>query len=384
MIERIAQHKASELLSKYPILTITGPRQSGKSTLAAALAGAKPVVNLESPDMRRLALDDPRGLLSRYPEGCVFDEIQRAPELASYLQPIVDADQRPGRFVLTGSQQFELMNQVSQSLAGRTALLRLLPFSIEELHRANRLDSNVWRLIYTGFYPRTYAAQLNPTEAASFYVSTYLERDLRQLANIGDLATFERFLRLCAAHTGQLINASQLAADIGVSHKTISAWLSLLETSFIVFRLQPHHVNVKKRLVKTPKLYFYDPGLACFLLGISEVAQLEAHPLRGALFENLVIVDVMKARFNAVKSSNLYFYRDHAGLEVDLLLEDALGVRLVEIKSGSTFHPEFADALGRYGGKQVLERIVVYGGDQTLSLRDIQVRPWRSLAASQW
>lgn len=377
MIQRTISPVLKRLAGQYPVVTVTGPRQSGKTTLCLTLFPDKPYVNLEAPDTRRFAIEDPRGFLAAYPDGAVLDEIQRAPELLSYIQPLVDKRQAPGQYILTGSQQFEVMEGVSQSLAGRTALVKLLPFSLAELpvgHRPASLDS----LILTGFYPRIHDQGLNPSEASANYFETYVERDIRRLSAVRDLSQFERFVRMCAGRVGQLLNLQALAADVGVSHTTARAWLTLLEASYLVFILPPWFTNTGKRLVKTPKLYFYDVGLAAWLLGIENEVQASRDPLRGNLFENLVVMEVLKHRLNRGKRSNLHFYRDSKGSEVDLVLEFGTEVYPVEIKSGATVAPDFFKGLksfGALGKAQPWKSALVYGGDEFQRRSDVTVCP---------
>jgi predicted AAA+ superfamily ATPase len=334
---------------------------------------------MESPDIRQFAFDDPRGFLSQYPDGVILDEIQRAPDLVSYLQPIVDDDPTPGRYILTGSQQFEVSNTINQSLAGRTALVKLLPFSTEELHPAFTLP-DVDHLLYHGFYPRIWDRQINPTQALGDYFETYIERDLRQLATIKDLNLFERFIRLCAGRTGQLLNLSSLANDTGISHTTSRNWLSLLEASYVIFLLQPYYQNIPKRLVKSPKLYFYDVGLAAYLLGIENSRHVSRDPLRGNLFENMVVAEAMKFRLNRGRRSNLYFYRDAKGNEVDLLMLDGPDILPIEIKSGMTISRDYFKGLNNFSKtfKGHIHRGggVVYAGDQTQERTDVTVVPF--------
>ena len=382
LIKRTIETVLIKLADSYPVITITGPRQSGKTTLCRKVFTQKPYANLESPDIRQFAIDDPRGFLAQYPDGAILDEIQRAPDLVSYLQPIVDEDQREGLFVLTGSQQFEVSDTINQSLAGRTALVRLLPFTIEEIRSAFTLPS-IDRLLYHGFYPRLWDKQLEPTQALGAYYETYIERDLRQLVAIKDLNVFQRFAKLCAGRTGQLLNTNSLANDTGVSHTTARNWLSLLEASYIVFLLQPYYRNISRRLVKTPKLYFYDVGLAAFLLGIENENQVSRDPLRGALFENLVIAEALKYRFNQCKQSNLYFYRDSKGNEVDLLLVSGPDLFPIEIKAGMTVTRDyfkglkhlsnvFPEHIPRGGG-------LVYAGGKPQQRTDVSVVPLEDL-----
>jgi len=377
MIQRTITPVLKKLAGQYPVVTITGPRQSGKTTLCRATFPDKPYVNLENPDTRSFASTDPRGFLSSYPEGAIFDEIQRAPELLSYIQPIVDEQRTPGQFILTGSQQFEVMNTISQSLAGRTALLKLLPFSIEELASAG-INLSTDNLLLHGFYPRIHDAGLNPTQALGDYLETYVERDIRQLINIKDLALFEKFIRLCAGRVGQLLNLQSLGNDVGVSHTTARSWLTLLEASYIVFLLQPWHTNISKRQVKTPKLYFYDVGLATYLLGAENEMHVNRHPLRGNLFENLVVMEALKYRFHRGRRNNLHFWRDAKGNEVDLVVEAGPDVMPVEIKSGATISDDFFKGLRSFSDRLPTPpsvRALVYGGSERQRRSDVAV--WR-------
>jgi predicted AAA+ superfamily ATPase len=384
MIERAIAPVLAGLSRRYPVVTLTGPRQSGKSTLAKMLFPDKPYVTLEDPDVRRFAADDPRGFLAGYPEGAVFDEIQRAPDLPSYLQGRVDADPRPGRFILTGSHQFELMTRVSQSLAGRTAILRLLPFTLAEIQRLPGAQAapDLYRTILTGFYPRIHDLGLDPSQALADYFSTYVERDLRQLAVVHDLQRFERFVRLCAGRTGQVINLSSLGNDAGVSHITARAWLDLLQTSYIVHVLPPWFANSGKRLIKAPKLYFYDVGLACWLLGLRTPDQVARDPLWGSLFENFILMEAMKDRLNAGDRPEMYFYRDSEGNEVDLLLPVGGRLHAIEIKAGATVNPDYFKGLKRFAAHHpdaLTSGCVMFGGDHGQPRTDWPVFSWRRL-----
>lgn len=381
MIDRDIAPLAAQLAGQYPVLTLTGPRQSGKTTLCRALFAGKPYVTLEDPDTRRFAEEDPRGFLRGHESGAIIDEIQRAPQLPSYLQALVDADASPGRFILTGSQQFELMSQVSQSLAGRTAVLRLLPFSLAEVARLHPVAPLAQTLL-TGFYPRIHDRGLDPSQALGDYFATYVERDLRQLAAVHDLQRFGRFVRLCAGRIGQLVNLTSLGNDAGVSHATARAWLDLLQTSYIVHVLPPWFTNTSKRLVKSPKLYFHDVGLACWLLGLRTAEQVARDPLFGSLFENLIVMEALKARFNQGESAQMYFYRDATGNEVDLLLPAGRRFRAVEIKAGATVNPDYFRGLNSFAASfpQALEGgSVVYGGDLGQPRSDWPVIPWHRL-----
>jgi uncharacterized protein len=360
--DRVLRDVLAERFAQFPVVTLTGPRQSGKTTLCREVFDQLPYVNLEAPDVRDFAMTDPRGFLGTVPDGAVLDEIQRAPELTSYLQVLVDERARPGQFVLTGSQQLTISEQTSQSLAGRAALLRLLPLSFEEAPAMS--DTDV--ALYSGFLPRIHEQSLDPTTALASYVETYVERDVRQLTAVHDLTTFQRYVRLCAGRVGQLLNFQQLGNDAGVSHTTASNWMSILEASYLTFRLPPYHANVSKRLVKTPKLFFYDVGLAAYLLGIRDASQVATHPLRGALFENLVVVEFLKYHWGRGRRPDIYFYRDSDGNEVDLLAVDGARLRAIEIKSAKTIDSAFFKAfrtLGKVIPDTPIDAMLVYDGE---------------------
>lgn len=384
MIDRNIAALLVKLANQYPVLTLIGPRQSGKTTLVKTLFPGKPYVTLEDPDLRRFASDDPRGFLTQYSGGAIFDEIQRAPELSSYLQGLVDADPTPGQFILTGSQQFELMNQVTQSLAGRTAILRLLPLTLAEAQRFRKSPKHpdLAATLLKGFYPRIHDKNLDPSQALADYFATYVERDLRQLAAVHDLQRFERFVRLCAGRSGQLLNLVSLGNDAGVSQPTARAWIDLLQTSFIVYLLPPWHTNTGKRLVKSPKLYFYDVGLACWLLGLRTANQVARDPLWGSLFENFIIMEAMKDRLNAGETAEMYFYRDSEGNEVDLLLPTGGKLQAIEIKAGATVNPDYFKGLKTFAAHhpQALSGgSVLFGGIDGQSRSDWPVYSWRQL-----
>jgi len=356
-----------------------GPRQSGKTTLVRYLFGNKPYVSLENPDSRRFAIEDPRGFLGQYPDGAVLDEIQRTPDLFSYLQQRLDENPAPGQFILTGSNNLLLQESISQSLAGRIAYLFLLPLSIDEIG-ADGLESAA-DLILKGSYPPVYDQPVEPPRWYANYIRTYIERDVRQLKNITDLDAFERVIRLCAGRTGQMLNMSNLAIEAGVDAKTIGSWIGILEQSFIVHRLQPHHRNFNKRVVKMPKLYFYDTGLACALLGIQTREQLIWHPLFGSLFENLMVSELIKNRFNKSMPDNLFFWRDNNGSEIDVLLDTPQGLFPIEIKSGQTITSEYFKGLlfwqkhtGQSGG------IILYAGTANEKRSNgIEILPWKQV-----
>ncbi|HEX6101132.1 MAG TPA: ATP-binding protein [Thermoanaerobaculia bacterium] len=381
LVERALAPAIRDLFESYPIVTVTGPRQSGKTTLCRLLFPELPYVNLERPDLRESTARDPRGFLDRVNAGAIIDEVQRVPELLSYLQVHVDEHRRNGMFVLTGSEQFRLSESISQSLAGRTAILKLLPFSIEEAETA-RPGMTVDELLFTGFYPRIYDQRLNPTQALGDYFETYVERDVRVLGGVRDLSTFQRFVRLCAGRVGQLLNLQSLGNDAGVSHTTARQWISVLEASFIVFLLPPLHANLSKRLIKTPKLYFHDVGLAAWLLGIENTTQIATHPLRGSLFENLAIGEVMKYRYNTVRGNNLYFYRDSSGLEVDLIYPLGNQFLPIEIKAGQTVTSSQVEPLEKFArifSDQGAAPLLVYGGSEDAWSGPTHALPVRSL-----
>lgn len=381
-IKRQAETVLLERAKAYPVVTVLGPRQSGKTTLCRIAFPDKPYVNLEQPDVREFALQDPQAFLTQYPDGAVLDEIQNVPSLLSWIQVLTDADPRAGRFVLTGSHQLQLSAQLTQSLAGRTAVIELLPLSLSELISQNvsmPTDGAVDQWMLQGGYPRIHAQQMSPEVMLSDYFATYVERDVRQLINLRHLREFGQCVRLLAGRTGQLLNQSSLGNEVGVSSNTITQWLSILEASFVVFTLAPWSANLGKRLVKSPKVYFYDVGLACWLLGIKTVEQLQYHPLRGALFENLVVLEVMKAQRNQGLREPLYFFRDSNGLEVDLLLERAEGLVLVEIKASQTVAAPLFKGLRTVStllGERVKKQYLVYGGDALQERTGVQVLPF--------
>ncbi len=378
MIERTLTTKMISLAQKFQVITLTGPRQSGKTTLVRAAFSSLPYVSLEEPDIRQIALTDPRGFLSNYPAGAVLDEIQNAPELFSYIQRIVD-ENRQVQFILTGSSNFLLMEKISQTLAGRTAVLHLLPFSFDELEPlAEQYES----LIFKGQYPRIYDRDIAPTDFYPSYIQTYVERDVRLMKNIGDINAFIQFTRLCAGRIGQLLNYASLASDAGISPNTAKSWLSVLESSYILYRLQPYHRNFNKRLVKSPKLYFYDTGVACSLLGIREDDQVQLHYMKGSLFENLIINEFIKRNFNRGENRQPYFWQDNHGKEIDCLLVDGERVTPIEVKSGKTMSTSYFDNLKYWRSLADLpddRGYVVYGGDQSMQTSAGALISWRNL-----
>lgn len=365
-ISREIYNELLESCRTFPVVTITGPRQSGKTTLLKNVFPDKKNVSLEDPDIRQMAISDPRSFLNQSDTGLIIDEIQRVPELVSYIQGIVDRLQVPGYYILSGSQQLELSQTISQSLAGRTAILRLLPFSIQEI-KVTAASSTLDELLFKGFYPRIYnEPTVTPNRYYSSYLETYIERDLRQLINVKDLRQFELFVRLCAGRIGQIFVASNLANEVGVSVPTIQSWLSILEASYIVYLLQPFYANINKRLTKSPKLFFYDVGLAAFLSGITELYQIRTNTLKGPLFENLVVMEALKNKYNRFKSYQLCYYRDNNNNEVDLILDYTTHLDAVEIKSAQTFDKSFLKGLN-YIRKILPEKIrnttICYSGE---------------------
>lgn len=363
MISRQIQDVLIELNNSFPIVTITGPRQSGKTTLAKLTFPDKEYVSLEDLDTRSFAETDPRGFLTEYSEGAIFDEVQRVPSLLSYLQTFIDEDGKNGKFILTGSNHFEYFQSISQSLAGRTGILKLLPLSYREIYGEEKIEAN--DVLYNGFYPRIFKQNIKPAHFLSAYVQTYVQRDVRTLLNIKNLTQFHQFLKLCAGRTGQIINATSMGNDLGVTNKTVMQWLSVLEASFLVFFLPPFHKNFNKRIIKSPKLYFQDVGLACHLLGIENSRQLQTHPLKGELFETFIVGEFLKQRYNQGKESNLYYFRDNTGNEVDLILETGSGLTPVEIKSGKTVNRQFFKGLDYFKklSGEVERSVLVTGGD---------------------
>ena len=381
MFPRQLQKTLERFARAFPVVAITGPRQSGKTTLARSFFSGLKYVSLEDPAELAFAEEDPRGFLARFSKGAIFDEAQRWPALFSYLQGIVDEDRSPGRFVVTGSQQFGLMAGITQSLAGRVGMTRLLPLSLAEIpdERLGSLDEMLLR----GGYPALYSGAVDPGDWLASYVATYVERDVRQVLEVRDLMVFQRFLRLCAGRTGQLLNLNALAGEAGISHSTARAWMSVLESSDIVYLLPPYHRNFGKRLVKTPKLYFLDVGLAAWLLGIRSTEVLDMYPSRGALFETLVVSEFLKQRFNQGKPADLYFWRDNSGHEADLLFEKEGRLQMVEIKSGQTVTSDYIQAAQksiRFAAEEALAPWLIHGGEDTYERHGVHVMGWKSFS----
>jgi len=382
MIPREAEKTMKKLAKRYPVVTVTGPRQSGKTTLVRTAFPKMDYVSLEEPDTLDHAKDDPRDFLKRYDRGAIIDEAQRCPELFSYLQTKVDLEKKMGAYVLTGSQQFGLMSGITQSLAGRTGIIQLLPFSMKELRSAEMLPKSLNDLLFRGLYPPLYDREMEPSHFLSSYVMTYVERDVRNLIHVRDLSQFQRFLRMCAARTGQLLNLNSLASDCGITHNTARSWISVLEASYIVFLLQPHHNNFGKRLVKTPKLYFYDTGLAAFLLNIQGLDHISIHPQRGGLFESFVVSEYIKSRFNRGLAPDCYFWRNNTGDEIDLILDRGINLDAVEIKSGATINPDFFSGFERWvkiSGGDKGSSTLIYGGTSSMQRKGVSVLAWEDV-----
>lgn len=379
MIERELKIRLLELIKKYPIVTLTGPRQSGKSTLLKTSFPEYKYVSLEDPDMRLFATEDPRGFLATYPDKTIIDEVQRVPSLFSYIQTHTDKENKEGMYLLAGSHNFLLMENINQSLAGRTAILRLLPFSHHEMKEGNILPATVDEEIFKGAYPRLYDKDITPIDYYPFYIQTYVERDVRLMRNIGDLSKFIRFLKLCAGRIGQLLNISSLANECGVSVTTATSWISILEASYICYLLKPDHNNYAKRLVKAPKLYFYDTGLACSLLDIRSAEQIATHFLRGGLFENLVVNEFVKEAYNKGEDTNLSFWRDSTGNEVDLLRTIEGKQYAYEIKSGATYSQDFFKGISKWAklsGATPEQCFAIYNGDRDMKTSQGEVFQW--------
>ncbi len=382
MLKRAAAAALCRLARHYPLVALTGPRQSGKTTLARAAFPRKPYVSLEDLDVREFAERDPRGFLAQFSSGAVLDEAQRAPGLFSYLQTSVDRIRAPGRFILTGSQQFGLLSDITQTLAGRVGLIHLLPFSLVELS-GRYAPRTVEHLLWQGLYPPVIDRRIPPANWYADYTATYLERDVRQLISVRDLGAFRRFVRMCAARTAQLVNLSSLAADCGVTHNTAKAWISVLEASYIVHLLPPYHRNFGKRLIKSPKLYFLDTGLAAALVGIREAGELAIHPMRGALFESWVIAELLKYHLNRGQPPNLHFWRDSGGNEVDAVIERGARLHALEVKSGKTIAADYLAGLERFSRiASSATASLVYAGDAGQRRSHATIFGWRDIKAA--
>lgn len=381
MIQRIAKVKLIDLASKFKVVAVTGARQTGKTTLVKQVFKSKPYVSLENPDTRNFALEDPRGFLQTYPNGAILDEVQRVPALFSYLQEVLDNSKVKGLFILSGSNNFLLQQTISQTLAGRVGYINLLPFSISELKKAKLLSTDDDTLMLKGFYPPIYDQEIPPAEWCPNYIRTYIEKDVRQIKNITDLIVFERFIKLLAGRSGQELNNSALAVETGVDVKTIQSWIGILESSFIIYLLKPHHKNFNKTIVKRPKVYFYDSAIVCYLLGIRDNIQLQTHPLRGAIFEGMVVTELIKKRTNAGLPINLFYWRDKTGHEIDIIIDNAGKLLPIEIKSGKTINTEFFKNMDYWSDlSKVKKSMVLYAGSQNQKRSNgRETLNWRSL-----
>lgn len=382
MLARQLEAKAAELLEKYPLLAVTGPRQSGKTTFAQRLRPDFEYVNLELAENSDFAHNDPHGFLTAHQGGVILDEVQYVPSLFPYLKHYTDQRGKTGEYILTGSQHFLLLEKITQSLAGRVALLQLLPFSLSELQTAGLQPVSPETFVLKGGYPRIYDRDIAPPDFYPDYIQTYVERDVRQIVNVTDLRLFRQFLTACAGRTGQLVNFLELGNVLGIDSKTVKSWIGLLEASFIIFLLPPYHRNFDKRIVKSPKLYFYDTGLACSLLNIQTVEQLDAHFAKGALFENMVIVELLKQNLHAGTTPALYFWQDSNMREIDLLAETGSKLKAVEIKAGKTISPAFLKNLYTFqnlAGADQVELFLVYGGEAAQPRSDVRILPWNQL-----
>jgi uncharacterized protein len=385
MIDRQALPLIKQMARGFPVVALTGPRQSGKTTLARQAFPDRPYFSFEDLETSQRFQADPRQFFALLPEGAVLDEVQRCSEIFSYLQGVVDERARMGEFVITGSQQFGLLGSITQSLAGRVGLVQLLPLSRRELSAAGLAGKSLEQTVWMGGYPALFDPNRQLDEPAQWlgaYAATYIERDVRQVLEVSNLSLFQRFVLMCAARTGQLLNLSALAADCGISHSTARNWLTVLEASYVVYLLQPYHQNFGKRLVKMPKLYFLDTGLLCHLLRIDSPQTLATHALRGALFESWVLSETLKYRFNQGLPADIYFWRDNHGTEVDMVFEHAGKLHAVEIKSGATFAPDWVQACRRwqrYAGEAAADPVVLYGGQDSYSVQGVQVRAWHTL-----
>ncbi|MFH2010580.1 MAG: ATP-binding protein [bacterium] len=390
VIERTLRASLKKLASLYPVVTVTGPRQSGKTTLCRSCFPDLEYVSLEPLDFREDARLDPRGFLEEHRRGVIIDEVQHVPELLSYIQTEVDERRRPGRFILTGSQHLGLLASVTQSLAGRTAVLHLLPPSLKELARFPDAPTALLDVLWTGAYPAIQDQRIPADRWYRDYVTTYVQRDVSQVLEIGNLRTFGTFLRLCAGRTGQVLNLSSLGSDAGISHNTAKSWLSVLETGFLTHRLPPWHRNLKKRMTKTPKLHLFDSGLACYLLRIRSPQELRYHPLRGAIFESWVVSEVLKARYHNGLEEDTFFFRDHKGLEIDLVLERGDADVLVEVKSGATVSSDAianlqrVEALMEAAAGPAAKKVLVYGGSRHTTRNGVNILPWSQVQDFDW
>ncbi len=382
MIQRTSLVRLTKLAGKFRSVAVIGSRQSGKTTLCRALFPKKPYVSFENPDTLAFAISDPRGFLGQFKNGAILDEIQRAPHIFSYLQQVLDETKKKGLFILTGSNNFLLQENITQSLAGRIAYLQLLPLSFRELMDSKKLMTDYKWHILNGGYPEPIAKKINPIDWYAAYINTYIERDVRQIKNIGNLAQFTKLLKLCAGRTGQILNLTSLSNDCGIDQKTVAAWLGVLQSSFIIYLLKSYHGNFNKRIIKAPKLYFYDTGIACSLLGIHRTSDITTHVAKGALFENMIISDLLKARFNAGLPDNLFFFRDKTGNEVDIIIDNAGKLTALELKAGETISQDFFKGLEYFtalDNKPIQTRLIYGGRQEQKRSNGIVVMPWNKI-----
>lgn len=380
MIKREIEPYVLNFSKKYPVISITGPRQSGKTTLAKMCFPKYKYVSLENPDLLELAVSDPKRFINNFNEFVIFDEVQKAPSLFSYIQTVVDEKNKMGQFILTGSQNFLLNEKISQSLSGRVKIVKLLPFSFSEIKK-NFNIKDIDTLLFRGCYPPIYDRNIEPDVWFDDYLATYIERDVRNLKNISNLITFQKFLKLLAARVGQLLNFNSLANETGISHNTARSWFSILEAGYIVYALTPYYENFGKRIVKQPKIYFYDTGLVCALLGLDSPSQLSFHYLRGNIFENFVVTEYLKSRYNICKRNNSFFWRDKNQNEIDLLIQQGNKLTPVEIKSSETFNESLIKNLKKWDkitGKKN-QKFLIYCGEIDIDLEDIKVISWKNL-----
>jgi len=384
MIKRVLKKQILKYFKQYPVVVLTGPRQSGKTTLVKKTFPKLTYVNLEDIEIRNFAQNDPKGFLKQYGDKLIIDEVQRAPELFSYIQVLVDEKRRNGLYLLTGSQNFLLMEKISQSLAGRAAILKLLPLSLEELKLSKKITEKekIESILFKGFYPKLYNEKTDTDQYYSNYIQTYVERDARTMRNIANLGKFKRFISLLAARTGQILNVSSLINDGGINYKTAMAWLSVLEASYVIFLLEPYYKNYNKRIIKSPKIYFYDTGLVCSLLDISTANQLNAHYLKGGIFETFIISEIIKRYYNNAQKKNIFFWRDKTGHEIDLIIEQANKIFPIEIKSGQTVRQDFFKNINYYNNlseSNPKNSYIIYGGGQKQLGDKGNVISWRNL-----
>src|SRR5215210_7498060 len=398
MIQRVLETALKDVARQYPVVTLTGPRQSGKTTLVRETFPDHAYASLEEPDVREYALADPRGFLGQFADRVILDEVQRAPDLFSYIQSLVDREDVPGRYILSGSQNFLLLRSIGQSLAGRSAVLHLLPLSLAELAgrqpfplealgkeipgESRESSPDLMDVLFRGFYPRIHDKGLDPSTWHSGYYQTYIERDVREVLNVGDLEAFGRFVRLCAGRNGQLLNLSSLANDCGITHTTARRWISILEASFLVLLLRPYHANFGKRLIKSPKLYFLDTGLLCYLLRIQSPEDLRLHGSRGSIFESFVVADLLKNFLNRGREADLYFWRDSTGHEIDVVIDRGRERVAVEIKSAQTVAEDFfagIDFWRKLVGDPEAPSALIYGGSRSFRRSGVAVQSWSTL-----